>query len=1210
MKDNNTVLPKHWQLVKVGDYVISVKGKKPKRIMPVTIKECTVSYVNCKYRIFKELMLLLLSKCTYLSCKVIPIIICLLLFGHYANSQINNTLLWKITGNNLQKPSYIYGTMHLTDKRVFNLGDSVLQKMVECEAFANEIYLDSLTIKLFEDANQKLDSILTEKYFDEKSEINEALNESESSSGIDKNYLKKLNPGLLKYFMEKKSDASKYMNVALDAYLLGIGKKLNKKITSLEYLKDQEDIFDSLSNSGKDDFISEEIFKKKKEKSEELIRIYTNADINALDSLYQLMPKELYERMIYKRNLKMIGMIDSVSHQMSVFYAVGAGHLPGSGGLIELLRNKGYTVSPVKSPATGKWEIFVKTLPQAKWKSVNDSINGFKVDMPVIPSKLTASIEELNLKMAYDFTTNLIYMTCGKVLPRMNKEETVKMLSLVMKKMSSNKKYKILKRTKIKPLPNGFFQEAVGKSDGENYFTLRVYIINNILYIIYAGNGCQEFMEEDRKRFFDSFSLIDYNILSWKKYDAKEEGFEVMMPENPKVTSIPVKSSEGKLMNITNIVSTDNKNGVQYFIQYIDGEGLYYPIDSVFLNLSNKNLISALLPVRYNQSFSTFQEYPSSESFYYLKDSSIVHYKSILCGSRGYLIFAVYNKNSENTPELNTFFNSFTIFDNTVPNNHLQISPDSIFTVNAPSEFHTSKKESYGLVDTVYNYFSYDKHTGNTWYVLRYRFSSYAFFENDSTLFSYITDMVTSLEDSICYSSKTDSISDTWEIVTETGGSHIKNYYRCQLRGNELYVLLLYIPGKIDPLPLKSCFFNSFKPKNFTDHTNLFIPKTRELMNDLISQDTIVSKNARRTLNHYNFRNEDISLIHQTLRMNFADDTMEYGGTRSKLYGILKNLHNELSVSFIDSVYHDLSPVPDLQNDAVCVLASIHTADSYALLKKILLKERPKVSNTWWMIYGLKDSLELASTLYPEILELIGDTCYSNDICDLTATLFDSLIISPTILQPFGKLIIDETKKDIFKNQYSVENDYVNTGIPRLLRYLDVPESVECLRLYSDCKNLELKLSGIHGLIAKSIEPAGNNILILSSNDLMRTRLYDVLKQSNKLQYFPGKYLTQKCFAASFLMSALSEDDEIPDKVTFIRSIDREYKGKFKRFHLYSIEYNYDGEKSNYLGVCGSYETDNSFDPACPEICYSPWIEYNKKSIEKDLDEYLKTYSH
>lgn len=46
--DKNTNLPKHWKAIKVGEYVISVKGKKPKHISPMMTAECKIPYINIK----------------------------------------------------------------------------------------------------------------------------------------------------------------------------------------------------------------------------------------------------------------------------------------------------------------------------------------------------------------------------------------------------------------------------------------------------------------------------------------------------------------------------------------------------------------------------------------------------------------------------------------------------------------------------------------------------------------------------------------------------------------------------------------------------------------------------------------------------------------------------------------------------------------------------------------------------------------------------------------------------------------------------------------------------------------------------------------------------------------------------------------------------------------------------------------------------------
>jgi uncharacterized protein YbaP (TraB family) len=56
----------------------------------------------------------------------------------------NYKLLWKISGNGLAAPSYLFGTMHVVDERAFDFSDSVLLKISECKAFSLEVHPDSL----------------------------------------------------------------------------------------------------------------------------------------------------------------------------------------------------------------------------------------------------------------------------------------------------------------------------------------------------------------------------------------------------------------------------------------------------------------------------------------------------------------------------------------------------------------------------------------------------------------------------------------------------------------------------------------------------------------------------------------------------------------------------------------------------------------------------------------------------------------------------------------------------------------------------------------------------------------------------------------------------------------------------------------------------------------------------------------------------------
>ncbi|HEX7753769.1 MAG TPA: TraB/GumN family protein, partial [Niabella sp.] len=72
-------------------------------------------------------------------CRVAALFLLLFLSINVAAQSYPNTLLWRISGNGLARPSYLYGTIHLTDKRVFNFGDSVYQAIKSADGFALEV---------------------------------------------------------------------------------------------------------------------------------------------------------------------------------------------------------------------------------------------------------------------------------------------------------------------------------------------------------------------------------------------------------------------------------------------------------------------------------------------------------------------------------------------------------------------------------------------------------------------------------------------------------------------------------------------------------------------------------------------------------------------------------------------------------------------------------------------------------------------------------------------------------------------------------------------------------------------------------------------------------------------------------------------------------------------------------------------------------------
>jgi uncharacterized protein YbaP (TraB family) len=65
--------------------------------------------------------------------------LCFLFFNQIVNSQKQYpSLLWKIEGNGLKKTSYLYGTMHVSSKIAFNLGDEFFEALASTDAVALE----------------------------------------------------------------------------------------------------------------------------------------------------------------------------------------------------------------------------------------------------------------------------------------------------------------------------------------------------------------------------------------------------------------------------------------------------------------------------------------------------------------------------------------------------------------------------------------------------------------------------------------------------------------------------------------------------------------------------------------------------------------------------------------------------------------------------------------------------------------------------------------------------------------------------------------------------------------------------------------------------------------------------------------------------------------------------------------------------------------
>jgi uncharacterized protein YbaP (TraB family) len=268
-------------------------------------------------------------------------------------------LLWKITGKNLEKPSYLYGTMHTSNPKAFVLKDVLIEKISTCEAYAGEMIFEpammfAILPQLFMEKDTTLKTLLNEE---EYRVVKEVLDEK---LGMMSTFAERIKPMFTSMLLQEGSleglqTASPSQHTALDFFLQEEASKRNLELISLETLEEQMNVINSVPLLKQAKMLYQDVIKNKQEEKddsmEKMLQWYAE---QKLDSLYQYASKEfatepaLSYQILTKRNLNMADRIEKHINKKSVFVAIGAAHLPDKQGVIELLRKKKFKVEPVK----------------------------------------------------------------------------------------------------------------------------------------------------------------------------------------------------------------------------------------------------------------------------------------------------------------------------------------------------------------------------------------------------------------------------------------------------------------------------------------------------------------------------------------------------------------------------------------------------------------------------------------------------------------------------------------------------------------------------------------------------------------------------------------------------------------------------------------------------------------------------------------------
>ena len=294
------------------------------------------------------------------------LLLCLLTMSAWSQKGSDeNTLLWKISGNGLEKPSYLYGTIHMICADDAGLSNNFKKIIKECDEVYFEVDMDNLFEMIGAMGKMKMKGDTTLKDLLSENDYQKVKDYFEKKgSMLPFSMLETYKPILAASTLEQRSLVCDKTAI-MEQVIMEEAKQNKKKISGLETMSYQAGVLDSIpyklqamqlvsyidsATSGDND----------NQQLSELFDAYKNQDLKKLE---ELMIEEdagmsgFTDILLYHRNLNWVKKLKELLPDKSLVIAVGAGHLPGEKGVISLLRQNGYKVTPVENKIVKTREI-------------------------------------------------------------------------------------------------------------------------------------------------------------------------------------------------------------------------------------------------------------------------------------------------------------------------------------------------------------------------------------------------------------------------------------------------------------------------------------------------------------------------------------------------------------------------------------------------------------------------------------------------------------------------------------------------------------------------------------------------------------------------------------------------------------------------------------------------------------------------------------
>lgn len=1075
----------------------------------------------------------------------------LMVVSSVAQSSECQGLLWKISGNGLQKPSFLYGTMHVSNKVAFHLSDSFYKAIESVEVVALEInpetWMETMTHSDFVADNmgnafsmRSLNSSygFYKGMFDLTAPENKEIG---SAMGSELGILNSLLYRTSNYSADFQEDTY------LDLFIFQAGKKQGKAITGLENLEatmrlnmlvakpeeNKERRKKDKENTARKRFELQKILDGKSY-GEVMEDAYRQGNLDLLDSMSRLSGEndKQHDLIIVYRNIGMANAMDSIMQKNALFAGMGAAHLPNSYGVINLLRQKGYTVTVVNDAKSdfGKKtkEQLENTFIVQKFESQTAYDQSFGVDLPgplyefpEAGNVLTAAYPDMVNGATYVITRLLTFAPLHGVSQQ---QYLQKIDSLFFENIPGTIELK--KSIEIDGV-QGF--DILNKTKKGDYQRYRV-MVRPTEILIFKATGKKEFVKrQEVSKFFDNIRF--YEKEDWHSYSPTNTAYRVSLPGTDVYEAENTSFLRGFWKK--NVQSFHPKLGYYAVFSRSHSDLEYMEEDSFELRVLTDFFVDQFGYTAQNSTHTTQQNYAAYTVKSVHNSKPDLYTKAATVGHQYYLLVA----QTDDQAAADLFLKSVDFleysFKRSVVLRHDTARLFSVKTsVEVPAEerkfytYYGSEDEDDSHQEQKKTAAYYNKESDEIIYVRMLKYHKYFYEEEVDSLWASYAKRA-QLGTFFVRSEKAEQQDDLFTYELELGDTNsgrnvlVKHF----LRGGMLHSLYTEIDYQLPRSKFVDTFFTTFTPWDTAIGTPVLQNKVAMFLADLLSQDSTTREAAKRSFDDIVFGDEDVPQMIAAYYANMG--AVDGSENRRKLADKIGYHKHESIQPWVTKALKEVGDSVQFQIPLLEALAAQRTKFSSQLFAKVLVDDTPLGLNSRSldaMFYPFADSLKLSKEIYPDVLLLSSLREYREKMYEVLALALDSGVVKPRRYKKYIKQIAWEANNEVKRQQaseatlssdfYKTESrntlydyEYILLSFTKLLLPYAKNSRVKQFFLRADLlKSPGFKVDLAIARLQAGIEQPEDTWEQLTENKNDRIVVYQRLKNIHRLDLFPTKY--------------------------------------------------------------------------------------------------------